>query len=127
MFFESTRGFMSLFQQGFWIIICIFLAGLISVFAEKQYTNISIIYFLFWYFGIPIFYTISVNYSVLKGEITLQIFSEIVFYIGFFLFSFVSIWGFISYIKEKYKIYSICFIVCIFFLFSIFICFWHCF
>ncbi len=24
MFFESTRGFMSLFQQGFWIIICIF-------------------------------------------------------------------------------------------------------
>lgn len=117
MFFESTRGFITLFQQGFWVIICIFLAGVVSIFIEKQYNNISIIYFLFWYFGIPIFYAISVNYSLLKGEITLQTFIKIVFYIGFFLFALLSIMGFVAWIKARYIFFKICFIAVIFFYF----------
>lgn len=115
MLFESTRGFIVLFQQGFWVIICIFLLGIVSIFIETQYKNISIIYFLFWYFGIPIFYAISVNYSLLQGKIALQAFIEIVCYIGFFLFALLSIMGFVAWIKARYMFFKICFIVVLFF------------
>ncbi len=97
----------------FWLL----LLGIVSIFIEKQYKNISIIYFLFWYFGIPIFYAISVNYSLLKGEITLQTFIEIVFYIGFFLFTLLSIMGFVAWIKARYMFFKICFIAVLFFYF----------
>lgn len=117
MFFETTRGFIILFKQGFWVVICIFLAGIVSIFIEARYKNTSIVYFLFWYFGIPILYAISVSYSLLKDEITLQTFSKLISYISFLLFSLLCICGFISYIKKKYKVLVICFVICVFFYF----------
>ncbi len=116
-FLNQLGGFTILFQEGLWKLIAVFVFGILSVFAEKRYKNISITYLLFWYFTIPICYTISVNYSVLKGEITLQTLNEKCFYGGFYLFALLSIIGFITWIKERYIICKICCIAIVFFYF----------
>lgn len=117
MLFETSRGFIILFKKGFWIFICIFLLGIISVILEKRYKNVSITYILIFYFGIPLLYAVSMIYPYLTHTLALESPSETIFYCGFFLFAFLSIIGFFSWIKEKYVILRICLICCLFFYF----------
>ncbi|RDU60226.1 hypothetical protein CQA44_10690 [Helicobacter sp. MIT 14-3879] len=114
---ESRRGIIYHFLNDF-VFQGLFILGICSIFIsalEKFYKNITITYFLVWYFGFPILFTIRFNCSFFIQEITINNLIEMGFYIGFFLFTFLSILGFISWIKERYVIFIICFIVCIFF------------
>lgn len=116
MIFISTRSFKEV-SDGLEILLLILFMGFLSIFLEKLLNNITITYFLIWYFGIPILFTIRINYSLFIQEITINNLIDMGFYIGFFLFTFLSILGFISWIKEKYITLKICLVVCIFFYF----------
>lgn len=72
--------------------------GFSSIFLEKQ--NITIAYFLLWYFGMPILFTISINYSLWFQENRIHDLIDLILYIGLFLFVFVSISGFV-FIRER--------------------------
>lgn len=114
MIFVSSRSFKESYYD-FDVLLVIFFMGFSSIFLEKLHENITITYFLLWYFGIPILFTISINYSLWFQENRIDDLIDLTLYIGFFLFVFVSILGFAFYTKEEYKKLIICFIICAFF------------
>ncbi|WP_190318965.1 hypothetical protein [Campylobacter sp. LR196d] len=105
MFFESSRDFEVLFFQGLWKIILIFLLGILSVFAEQYKNNISVTYFLLWYFGLPFIYALVFSYLVFNNELS---FVESIIYLCFLLYGIVGATGFISWFFNKNKIFKIC-------------------
>lgn len=113
MIFISSRSFEEEYYA-FDVLLVIFFMGFSSIFLEKLHENITITYFLLWYFGMPILFTISINYSLWFKENRIHDLNDLILYIGLFLFVFVSILGFIFYAREKYKKFIICFIVCAF-------------
>lgn len=117
MLFISASGFIVLFKEGFYIIICVLLLGIASVIVERWYKNISLTYFLLCYFALPILYAISFNRSLLLGEVAINSLSQLIFYFGFYLYMILSIIGFVSWIVKKYTIFKTCFITCISFYF----------
>lgn len=116
MLFVSNQNFFYLmFYRKFYIVFLIFLLGIVSVILEKKLNNISIFYFLFYYFGIPIIYIAFLIHSLVTRIATIQTFLETSIVFGFFLFAFLSIVGFMAWIKEKYVLFKGCFVACIFF------------
>lgn len=115
---DASRGLITFDEWDIAMLICLAF-GCLSVMLERFYKKRSLIitYFLSLYFIIPIFYTVSISYYVLAKESEIRNLIDMGAYCGLFLFSFLSICGFISYIKEKYKILIIYFVVCILFYF----------
>lgn len=102
LFISNQNLFFLMFYRKFYIIFLIFLLGIVSVILENKFNNISIFYFLFYYFGIPVIYTAFLIHSLVTRIITIQTFLETSIVFGFFVFAFLSIVGFVAWIKEKY-------------------------
>lgn len=117
LFISNQNLFYLMFYRKFYIVFLIFLLGIVSVILEKKLNNISIFYFLFCYFGIPIIYTAFLIHSLATRITIIQTFLETSIVFGFFLFAFLSIAGFMAWIKEKYVLFKCCFVACIFFYF----------
>lgn len=115
LFISNQNLFYLMFYRKFYFVFLIFLLGIVSVILENKFNNISIFYFLFYYFGIPIIYTAFLMQSLVARIITVQTFLETSIVFAFFVFAFLSIVGFVAWIKEKYVLFKGCFVACIFF------------
>ena len=113
LIFKSNRGFL-LFKEGFWLIFFIFFLGFVSTLLEKWFKNISLIYFLFFYFFCPLIYGVLFIYSRIFHS-GIKSLLEISISFGFLLFAFLAAVGFVSYLKKNIKVFAICFLICMLF------------
>lgn len=104
MIFVSSAGFEVLFKLGFWKLIAIFVCGILSVFAECYKANISIVYFLAWYFGLPFIYMVVMSHFVLNNTLD---YLRIIIYLWFLLCGIVGVSGFVAWIINKRRIFTI--------------------
>ncbi|TQR50218.1 hypothetical protein [Campylobacter troglodytis] len=115
MLFKSSRGFFVLAQSVLSIILGICILGLCSLVLEKYKNNISITYFLFWYFAIPILSAVSTVQAILVVDTITNI--QRIAHCGFLLFGVLALAGLIFWFKKQYKKLKFCFLLCLFYYF----------
>ncbi len=113
--FKSSRSFLDLLQNGFSIILGIFILGILTVFLEKYIKNISITYFLFFYFVFPVLSMLSAIHHIFTNNIITNI--KAIAYCGFLLFGIFASMGLIMWLNKQNKIFKFCFVICLFYYF----------